>query len=111
MNVVERHAEQPFELLAGRESTPPSMREPGPRVDEAGKPMTLTPALRALLIGQPAIVEHLPAPFSKTARDRIVRNKFRHSLFATSVRESLYLWCHWCGRGDLNSHVLSDNRF
>jgi hypothetical protein len=20
-------------------------------------------------------------------------------------------WDHWCGRGDLNSHVLSDNRF
>ena len=20
-------------------------------------------------------------------------------------------WSHWCGRGDLNSHVLSDNRF
>ena len=20
-------------------------------------------------------------------------------------------WHHWCGRGDLNSHVLSDNRF
>jgi hypothetical protein len=20
-------------------------------------------------------------------------------------------WKHWCGRGDLNSHVLSDNRF
>jgi hypothetical protein len=20
-------------------------------------------------------------------------------------------WAHWCGRGDLNSHVLSDNRF
>jgi hypothetical protein len=20
-------------------------------------------------------------------------------------------WNHWCGRGDLNSHVLSDNRF
>jgi hypothetical protein len=21
------------------------------------------------------------------------------------------VWDHWCGRGDLNSHVLSDNRF
>src|SRR5215472_12144250 len=35
MNVVERHAEQLFEFLARRESTPPGMREAGARVSEA----------------------------------------------------------------------------
>ena len=28
-----------------------------------------------------------------------------------SVSLGFKAWDHWCGRGDLNSHVLSDNRF
>jgi hypothetical protein len=27
------------------------------------------------------------------------------------ARQRFNPWSHWCGRGDLNSHVLSDNRF
>jgi hypothetical protein len=28
-----------------------------------------------------------------------------------SVPVAFRAWHHWCGRGDLNSHVLTDNRF
>ena len=37
-------------------------------------------------------------------RDRRLRSGVR-------IRVGFKAWHHWCGREDLNSHVLSDNRF
>jgi hypothetical protein len=48
------------------------------------------------------LVQPLPLADRMLAAERL-RMRAAHRSFAS--------WVHWCGRGDLNSHVLSDNRF
>jgi len=42
---------------------------------------------------------------------RIGPGQSHPALTPTPVPFGFKAWHHWCGRGDLNSHVLSDNRF
>ena len=49
-------------------------------------------------------------PGGSVAEDAKFGRKLRYRCCDATVSQSGW-WSAWCGRGDLNSHVLSDNRF